>query len=241
MRLDRFIANMTIYSRKDCKQLVREGRIKVDDCLVKNANLQIDPTVNLVSLDSLEVAYKPHIYYLINKPAGYVSSTDEKGEALVTDLLPKNVIDIYDPYPVGRLDKDTTGLLILTNDGDFTHRSLSPKSHVEKEYEATVQGIVDNEDIINFKEGIKLGDGTQCQESNLTILSIDETLQTCEISIVIHEGKFHQIKRMFKARGKKVLRLKRKRFGNLILPEHLSEGEFIELNRRELYHQVFSN
>ena len=170
------------------------------------------------------------MYIMLNKPGGYISATYDKFDPIVLDLIDPSYL-VFEPFPVGRLDKDTEGLLVLTNDGQLSHRVLSPKKHVPKTYYAKVEGVVTNDDILLFEDGVVLDDGYKTMPSQLKILKSDEI---SEIELTIHEGKFHQVKRMFESVGKKVVYLKRLSMGNLKLDESLALGEYRELTIDEI-------
>lgn len=177
--------------------------------------------------------YQKNFYYLLNKPAGVVSATQDNYDETVLDLL--NDFDYReDLFPVGRLDKDTEGLLLITNDGALAHRLLSPKKHVEKEYFAKVAGVMTAEDIDAFSKGLVISQGEETLPAVLTIDAVNEAEQTSDIRLILHEGKFHQVKRMVKAVGKEVTYLKRIRMGNVVLPADLGLGEYRELTAEEL-------
>lgn len=232
MRIDKFLANMGFGTRKEVKQLVKSKAVTLNDETVKDSGKQFDPTVDVVRVYGDEVAYKPFLYLMLNKPAGVISATEDYKDNTVIDLLDEDVKH-YDLHPVGRLDKDTVGLLLLTNDGDLTHQLLSPKKKVPKKYYARIEGQVTDEDVTAFAQGVTLEDGYETKPGQLTIL---ESGPTSLIELVITEGKFHQVKRMFEAVGKQVVYLKRLEMGSLILDETLREGEYRELTEEELHH-----
>lgn len=230
MRLDKLLANMGYGSRKDVKNIIKQGQVQVDGETVKNGKIHVEPEKQDVRIKGERVSYRKHIYLMMNKPPGVVSATEDSKEKCVTDLLPERY-QTFNPFPVGRLDKDTEGLLILTNDGQLAHRLLSPKKDVGKTYFAIIDGLVTERDVQIFKEGVTLEDGYICKPAELTILRQEKQ---SEVHIVITEGKFHQIKRMFKATDKTVLYLKRIKMGNLGLDQHLKPGEVRELTDEEL-------
>lgn len=230
MRMDKFLANMGFGTRKEVKQLVKSKAVTLNDETVKDSGKQFDPKVDVVRVYGDEVAYKPFLYLMLNKPAGVISATEDYKDNTVIDLLDEDVKH-YDLHPVGRLDKDTVGLLLLTNDGDLTHQLLSPKKKVPKKYYARIEGQVTEEDVAAFAQGVTLEDGYETKPGQLTIL---ESAPTSLIELVITEGKFHQVKRMFEAVGKQVVYLKRLEMGSLILDETLREGKYRELTEEEL-------
>jgi len=230
-RLDKVISNLGYGSRKEIKQLARKGLIEVDGEIIKDSGYSVDPEKSIIKVNGEEIFYRKYIYLMMNKPAGVVSATFDNRDETVIDLLE---IDhqAFEPFPVGRLDKDTVGLLFLTNDGELNHRLISPKWHVDKVYYAKIDKEVKENDIKAFKEGIKLDDGYVCKEGKLEIINSSE--EGSEVLVTIQEGKFHQVKRMFQALGKEVLYLKRIKFGGISLDEDLEEGEYRELTEKEL-------
>lgn len=231
-RLDKIVSNLGYGSRKEVKALVKKGLIEVDGVVVKDNGMAIDPETAVISINGEEITYRKYIYLIMNKPAGVISATHDNREETVVDLLEVDH-QVFNPFPVGRLDKDTVGLLLLTNDGDLNHKLISPKWHVDKVYFAKIDKEVTEEDVKEFKKGIKLDDGYVCKEAKLEILSASE--EGSEIKVTIQEGKYHQVKRMFEAVGKKVVYLQRIEFGGLKLDEEdLEEGEYRELTKEEL-------
>ena len=229
-RLDKVLSNMGYGTRKEVKALVKNGRVTLNGSAVKDSSMHIEPEKDEIYINDEKLCYKKYIYLMMNKPKGVISATYDGYDKTVIDLL--SVEDaIFNPAPVGRLDKDTVGLLLITNDGELNHRLLSPKKHVSKRYYARIEGRVTDEDVLKFKEGILLDDGYKTLSSELYILKSDEE---SEIEVVIYEGKYHQVKRMFESVGKKVLYLKRFEMGPLKLDESLKEGEYRELSDEEL-------
>ncbi|WP_026895964.1 pseudouridine synthase [Clostridiisalibacter paucivorans] len=229
-RIDKILSNIGYGSRKDVKNLIKKGMVSIDGNIVKDSGMKVDPYETKIYVRDKLVRYRKYIYIMMNKPEGYVSSTDDPINNTVVDLL-DDEYKIFDPFPVGRLDKDTVGLLILSNDGKLAHRVLAPKNHISKTYFAKIQGKIDDEDITRFKEGILLDDGYKTMSSKLDVLKNGDISEVC---INIKEGKFHQIKRMFKALDKKVIYLKRISMGSLKLDESLREGEYRELEIEEI-------
>lgn len=232
IRLDKFLSEMGAGTRQEVKQYIRKGRVEVDGETAKRPEMKVDENSANVTLDGKQIGYASYVYYMLNKPAGVVSATEDKREKTVLDLIEGQ--KRKDLFPVGRLDKDTVGLLLITNDGDLAHRLLSPKHHVDKCYFAKVQGIVTTEDAEKFAEGVNIG---TTEEPEITMpgkLEIVKSDDISEIRLTIQEGKFHQVKRMFQAVGKEVIYLKRERMGSLILDENLAEGEFRMLTEEEL-------
>jgi 16S rRNA pseudouridine516 synthase len=230
MRLDKLLGNMGFGTRKEIKQFAKEGLIKLDGKVVKDTSLHVDIAVQQIEFDGEIVEYREFIYILMNKPQGVISATEDLREQTVLDLLDYEYIK-FEPFPVGRLDKDTEGLLVLTNDGKMAHELLSPRKHVPKKYFAKIEGKVTPGDVERFQKGLMLEDGYHTLPAELTILSAGEL---SEIEVTIHEGKFHQVKRMFLAVGKKVKFLKRIQMGNLTLDPDLLPGEYRELTDEEL-------
>ena len=229
MRLDKLLAHSGYGTRKEVKELIRKGYVSVNGEVVKNDDAKVDEILDEVIVEGYMVDYRKFVYILLNKPAGVVSATFDNRDETVLDI-----VDEYSHlkmFPVGRLDKDTEGLLLICNDGELAHKLLSPKNHVEKEYYVEVSGTLTESDIVAFNDGVVLEDGYKCKSAKLEILSSSEN-STC--NVIISEGKFHQIKRMFEMLGKKVTYLKRIRFKNLLLDESLELGEYRELSIEEL-------
>lgn len=230
-RLDKVLSNLGYGSRKEIKQAVRKGFIEVNGELVKDNGMQVDPENDKIVVNGEEVFYRKFIYLMMNKPDGVISATFDNRDETVVDLLEVEH-QVFNPFPVGRLDKDTVGLLFLTNDGELNHRLISPKWKVDKVYYAKINKKVTEDDINKFKKGITLDDGYLCKEADLKILNATD--EGSEVEVTIQEGKFHQVKRMFEAVGKEVVYLKRIEFGTLKLDEDLEEGEYRELTDEEL-------
>lgn len=228
-RLDKTIASQGQYSRSEVKKLIKGGRITVDGKAVKSSDIKLDPYTAEIKIDGSVLEYKKHIYIMLNKPQGVISATEDASQKTVIDLVPKEMRR-EGLFPAGRLDGDTVGFVLITDDGDFAHRILSPKNHIMKTYVATLQRPVTDEDILSFKNGIELRDGTLCLEAQVTPL--DGRVPMAQIKIC--EGKYHQVKRMFAALGNKVLQLKRIKMGGLFLDESLKEGQCREITLDEL-------
>ena len=229
-RIDKILSNLGYGSRSELKKLCKNGLVKVNGKVINNPGVQVDVENDEILFDGEKVVYKEFIYLMLNKPDGYISATFDKRDPIVLDLIDKEAL-IFEPFPVGRLDKDTEGLLVLTNDGQLAHRVLSPKKHVPKTYYAKVEGVVTKEDVKAFAEGVTLDDGYETMPAELEILKSDDI---SEIELTIHEGKFHQVKRMFESVGKKVVYLKRLSMGKLKLDEGLALGEYRELTEEEV-------
>jgi 16S rRNA pseudouridine516 synthase len=217
-------------TRKEVKKLLKSGVVKVDDVIVKDPKMQVDPDEQVVTVWGEEVQYKEFIYLMMNKPPGVISATEDVVQETVIDLLEEED-KIFEPFPVGRLDKDTEGLLLLTNDGQLAHQLLSPKKHVPKTYFAVIDGEVTEADVTAFRQGIVLDDGYQTKPAELVIL---KSGIRSDVEVTITEGKFHQVKRMFQAVGKRVVYLKRIQMGPLSLDESLALGEYRELTDEEV-------
>lgn len=230
MRIDKLLANSGWGSRKEVKKILKSGAVLVDGVKVTDSKKHVDPDNMLVTVDGERVEYKESIYILMNKPGGYISATEDNHLETVIDLLQPEDAQ-YEPFPVGRLDRDTEGLLLLTNDGKLAHDLLSPIKHVQKTYFANIDGVVTEEDSIAFRQGVVLNDGYKTKPAQLTIIKSD--LQS-EIELTITEGKFHQVKRMFEAVGKKVTYLQRISMGRLTLDDALGLGQYRELTTEEI-------
>ena len=231
MRLDKLLSNMGAGSRKEVKLLLKAGAIQVDGEIVCDPKQHVDVESQQVLMYGEPVTYQKYIYLMMNKPPGVISATEDKRDETVIDLLFEDVT-YFKPFPVGRLDKDTEGLLLLTNDGAFNHALMSPKKHVEKTYYAEVTGVLTQEDVEAIAAGVTLEDGYQAKPGKLVILSTTETDSTLELTIT--EGKFHQVKRMMLALGKEVTFLKRRSIGRLELDPALALGDYRELTPDEL-------
>lgn len=231
IRIDKMLSNVGLGTRKQIKQDAKNGSVKINDEIVKDSSKIIDTDKDEVKYKNEIVKYVQYIYLMMNKPAGVVSATEDNYDETVIDLLrPEH--SFYEPFPVGRLDKDTEGLLIITNDGQLTHDLLSPKKHVDKTYYAEIDDIVTEEDILAFEEGVILNDGYKTMPAKLKVIENGYASSKCLITI--KEGKFHQIKRMFIAVDKEVTYLKRLSMGNLELDETLELGEYRQLTEQEL-------
>lgn len=229
MRLDKFLANAGVGTRSEVKQYVKKGLIQVNGTTVKKADLNISESEDEILYQNKKITLQTHFYYMMNKPQGVISATEDNFQKTVLDLLGNDKRS--DLFPVGRLDKDTEGLLLITNDGDLAHRLLAPKKHVSKIYYARIQGRVTEEDVTAFREGLDIDKDFKALPANLKILKSDEE---SEIEVEIFEGKFHQVKRMFQAVGKKVVFLKRLSMGKLVLDPTLTVGEYRALTSKEL-------
>ena len=230
MRLDKFLSECGICSRSESKIFIKKGMITVNGKKAAKGEEKIDPDNDEIMFKGQKIIYAEFEYYMLNKPAGVVSATEDKNDKTVIDLVPKP--HAKDIFPVGRLDKDTEGLLIITNDGETAHRLLSPKKHVDKTYFVrTLGGEIGTEEVEKLENGVDIG------EEKLTLPAEIEILKNGEISeslLTIREGKFHQVKRMFKAVGREVIYLKRISMGNIKLDESLEKGECRKLSEDEI-------
>lgn len=229
IRLDKFLADAGAGTRSEVKALIKKGQVTVNGVPVKKPEQKIDEQADTVCQNGIPITLVKEVYYMLHKPAGYVSSTEETDGPSVLSLLKdakgKNL------FPAGRLDKDTEGLLLITNDGALAHDLLSPKKHVDKTYYAKISGIVTEEDVVRFREGLDIGEARPTMPAELSVLKSGEE---SEILLTICEGKFHQVKRMFEAVDKHVVYLKRMSMGSLTLDETLQPGEYRELTEEEL-------
>lgn len=228
MRLDKYLADMGVGTRKEVKNYIRKGLVTVNEQTVKTPELKIGES-DTVCYNGGVVGYVEKEYYMLNKPAGVISATEDPRQQTVIDLIETK--KRKDLFPVGRLDKDTEGLLLITNDGELAHRLLSPKKHVGKVYYARIRGKVTEEDVAAFREGIRIEEGFTALPAILRIL---DSADISEIEVEIYEGKFHQVKRMFEAVGKEVVYLKRLSMGPLLLDEDLRTGDYRPLTEQEL-------
>ena len=248
MRLDKFLCNMGIGTRSEIKKQIRSGNVTVGGVTVTDPGKHVTPD-SAIAFHGEPVGYEEYVYYMLNKPAGIISASEDQREDTVVDLITEQ--KRRDLFPVGRLDRDTEGLLIITNDGEMAHRLLSPRHHVDKTYYARVTGIVTDEVIDSFASGLVLSDGLECLPAELKILSIKDVsvedtscsnsfsdssgCQQCtDTEVTIREGKFHQIKRMFLATGHEVIYLKRLSMGPLTLDSSLAPGEYRRLTQDEI-------
>lgn len=234
-RLDKFLSRELGISRTQAKEAVRNAQVCLEGCLVKNADMKVDPENQKIEFQGVCVKYQEFVYLQMNKPMGILSATEDKSQPTCIDLIPEKYKK-RGLFPVGRLDKNTEGLLLLTDDGNLAHRLLSPKNKVKKKYFAKVMGTLTEGDVLKFKEGVILEDGYKTLPAILSEISTnieqEQTMSTAKIEII--EGKFHQIKRMFLSVGKQVVYLKRQQMGNLMLDPSLGLGSWRELTALEL-------
>jgi len=226
MRLDKFLCELNIGSRSQVKDYIRKGLVTVNSLPAAKPEQQIDEHKDRITFQGKHLIYQPFVYYMLNKPAGVVSATQDNTGKTVLDLITSD--RKKDLFPVGRLDKDTEGLLLLTNDGELAHKLLSPKKHVDKTYLVGIEKPLSREQVTALEQGVDIG------EKRLTLPARVELLSEKQIILTIHEGKFHQVKRMLQAVDNRVLTLKRLSFGPLSLDEKLSLGEYRELTEQEV-------
>jgi 16S rRNA pseudouridine516 synthase len=234
-RLDKVLAHLGFGTRKEIKKLVKEKRVKVNGEPAEDPGLHVLPGQDHIEVDGEPVKYRQYIYLMLNKPQGVLSATEDKYAKVAVDLLPPRY-RAFHPFPVGRLDKDAEGLLLITNDGKLAHQLLSPKKHVPKTYYVVVRGMVTETDVETFRRGVILDDGYRAMPGKLKIL---RSGPESEVELIIYEGKYHQVKRMFEAVGKKVTYLKRVAMGPLMLDKRLKPGECRELSEEEVSKLLF--
>ena len=232
MRLDKFLVACAVGSRTEVKNLLKSGRVTVNGKKEKSAKSHINEETDEICFDGQKLEYEEFVYYMMNKPQGVISATEDPKHKTVLNLL-DDYARAKEVFPVGRLDIDTHGLLLLTNDGKLAHALLSPKRHVDKTYLAQVNGIMTDEDIETFAHGIPLKDFT-CQPAKLELVSVDMEKDQSLVRATIAEGKFHQVKRMVAYCGKEVVDLQRLTMGTLTLDENLKPGEWRRLSKEEL-------
>ncbi|HFH7733644.1 TPA: pseudouridine synthase [Streptococcus agalactiae] len=232
MRLDKFLVECGLGSRTQVKLILKKKQISVNGNSETSPKVQVDEYRDEIKYNGTLVSYEKFVYYMLHKPKGAISATDDPSHKTVLDLLDKTARDKA-VFPVGRLDIDTTGLLLITNNGELAHKMLSPKKHVDKCYEAKISGIMTEDDILAFDKGIILKDFT-CLPALLEIVEVNQVKKQSLVKITIKEGKFHQVKRMVAACGKEVLELKRLRMGNLQLDKQLESGQWRRLTIKEI-------
>ena len=230
MRLDKFISTTTTLSRAEAKKIIKKG-ILINDILIKSSDYKVDENKDIVIVNGSRLVYQKYVYIMMNKPQNIISATEDMTDKTVVDVL-KDKDRIHKVFPVGRLDKDTEGLMLLTNDGELAHKLISPKKDVEKKYYVEVTGELKEEYLELVKDGLVLDDGYKCKSARLEILESSKD-KSCA-NIYITEGKFHQVKRMMKALGCEVTYLKRLSIGELVLDETLELGKYRYLTEQEL-------
>ncbi|WP_034550935.1 pseudouridine synthase [Carnobacterium funditum] len=233
MRLDKFLAHTGYGTRKSVKELIKGKKVTVNESVIREGKTHVQPEKDVISVSGERVHYQEFFYFMLHKPQGVISATEDKVHKTVIDLL-NHQDQLSNPFPVGRLDKDTEGLLLITNDGVLAHELLSPRKEVDKCYEAIIEGIVGEKEIKAFEQSVMLDDGFVCRPAKLSVLSTSPADQTSKIQVIIHEGKFHQVKRMFEAVEKKVQYLKRLSMGPLVLDESLKTGHYRPLTANEI-------
>lgn len=226
IRLDKLLAHSNYGTRKEVKELIRKGFVSINDEPVFDDDIKVDTEKDEITLADAKIEYEQYRYLVLNKPEGYISATYDERYPTVLDLIPANIA--RGMFPVGRLDIDTTGLLLITNDGKLAHELLSPKHHVKKEYQVKYEGILVKDVVERFAKGININDEYITMPAEIRLLDNQEAIVTLE------EGKYHQVKRMIKACGGEVIALKRIKFGNLILDEKIPEGEYKEIRKEEI-------
>ena len=229
-RLDKILASQGTLSRRDVKEIIKKGRVTLNGIVVRDSAVKVDLNTDTVAIDGEQISLKKHIYIMMNKPQGVISASDSESDETVVDLVPDELFR-KGLFPAGRLDKDTTGFVLITDDGDFAHKILSPKNHIFKTYFARLQHELTVSDIETLEKGITLADGTILKEAKVEIV---ENSETPLIKIMICEGKYHQVKRMFAATGNKVIELHRSKMGELELAPNLKPGECREITPEEL-------
>lgn len=235
MRLDKLLAHAGCGTRSEIKRAVRLGRVQVNGAQARDPGMAVDPAGDEIRMDGRPVRYREYVYFMLNKPPGVISATEDAREKTVVDLL-RAEDRVRDPFPVGRLDKDTEGLLLLTNDGRLAHELLSPRKAVDKVYEAIVAGAVGESDVRAFASGVALDDGYRTMPAKLAVAEVrnGEDGPLSRVTVSIREGKFHQVKRMFEAVGKRVVHLRRIAMGPLRLDPALPPGAYRELTEEEI-------
>lgn len=232
IRLDKYLADMKFGTRSSVKELIKGKQITVNDIIITKPETKIDIERDIISVSGNVIGYSRYEYYMLNKPSGVVSATTDNHDKTVVELITDS--SRKDLFPVGRLDKDTEGLLLITNDGELSHHLLSPKKHVDKTYIAEVAGVISRQHVDMFKSGLKVDNEFTAKPAELNVLDYDKSTDISKVKITIYEGKFHQIKRMFEAIGSRVLYLKRISIGSLILDESLNPGEYRKLSSDEI-------
>lgn len=226
LRLDKYLADTGFGTRSTVKQMIRKGQVQINGAVVKSSDVKLDTGKSVVTVNGKTVSYEEYEYYMLNKPAGVISASIDEREKTVVDLISDK--KRRDLFPVGRLDRDTVGLLLITNDGALSQKLLAPGKHVDKVYLVRVTGELTEEDVRAFEEGMDIGDEKLTKPAKMVILGPEEA------EVTLTEGRFHQIKRMFEARGHEVVYLKRLSMGSLKLDENLAEGEYRKLTDEEL-------
>ncbi|MBU3099281.1 MULTISPECIES: 16S rRNA pseudouridine(516) synthase [Clostridium] len=230
-RIDKILSNLGHGTRKEVKALLKKKKVEVDGVIATDSAMKVDPEKAVIKVSGDEINYRKYIYLVMNKPSGVVSATVDRNDETVIDLIDEQY-RAFKPFPIGRLDKDTVGLLLITNDGELNHKLIAPKNHVDKVYYAEINKFIDASDINTFKKGVVIDDGYKCMPAELEVLTANEN--GSEVMVTIQEGKFHQVKRMFESVNKNVMFLRRVSFGPLKLDEDLVEGQCRELSEDEI-------
>ncbi|MCB2307560.1 pseudouridine synthase [Clostridium estertheticum] len=230
-RIDKILSNLGHGTRKEVKALLKKKKVEVDGVIATDSAMKVDPEKAVIKVSGDEINYRKYIYLVMNKPSGVVSATVDRNDETVIDLIDEQY-RAFKPFPIGRLDKDTVGLLLITNDGELNHKLIAPKNHVDKVYYAEINKFIDASDINTFKKGVVIDDGYKCMPAELEVLTANEN--GSEVMVTIQEGKFHQVKRMFESVNKNVMFLRRVSFGPLKLDEDLVEGQCRELSEEEI-------
>ncbi|MBU3214805.1 pseudouridine synthase [Clostridium estertheticum] len=230
-RIDKILSNLGHGTRKEVKALLKKKKVEVDGVIATDSAMKVDPEKAVIKVSGDEINYRKYIYLVMNKPSGVVSATVDRNDETVIDLIDEQY-RAFKPFPIGRLDKDTVGLLLITNDGELNHKLIAPKNHVDKVYYAEINKFIDASDINTFKKGVVIDDGYKCMPAELEVLTANEN--GSEVMVTIQEGKFHQVKRMFESVNKSVMFLRRVSFGPLKLDEDLVEGQCRELSENEI-------
>ncbi|MBX4271477.1 16S rRNA pseudouridine(516) synthase [Clostridium estertheticum] len=230
-RIDKILSNLGHGTRKEVKALLKKKKVEVDGVIATDSAMKVDPEKAVIKVSGDEINYRKYIYLVMNKPSGVVSATVDRNDETVIDLIDEQY-RAFKPFPIGRLDKDTVGLLLITNDGELNHKLIAPKNHVDKVYYAEINKFIDASDINTFKKGVVIDDGYKCMPAELKVLTANEN--GSEVMVTIQEGKFHQVKRMFESVNKNVMFLRRISFGPLKLDEDLVEGQCRELSEDEI-------
>lgn len=229
-RIDRLLTSMGLCSRREAAAAAKSGAIAVDGEVCRDASRKVDPEAVRLTFRGQPVGYQRHVYLMMNKPLGVLSATEDREQQTVLDLLPA-VYRARGVFPVGRLDKDTAGLLLLTDDGALSHALTSPRHGVDKVYRAVTDGVLGSADAEAFAQGIRLRDGTVCRPARLDINCVEDG--RAHVTVTVHEGKYHQVRRMLASRGTPVLRLTRVSEGSLVLDPALAPGQWRELTQQE--------
>lgn len=232
IRLDRLLSNRTPHSRSDIKTILKNGAVQVDGTPERDGSRKVDPDVQEITLYGKKLVGQTYVCFLLNKPVGYICATEDRMHKTVLDLLPKEK-RVKGLFPAGRLDVDSTGLVLLTDDGDLAHRMLAPKSHVPKYYLVRLAKPCRTADVKRLSEGLTLGDGTVCMPAEARALAVSENSGNYAL-ICLHEGKYHQVKRMFAALNNHVESLHRVAIGSMVLPENLASGAHVEVLHKDV-------